>query len=85
MVGTYMRDAICRGGYHAALEYASEESKKSDRPWHRLRARGRLLGRLGRYDQMASWLKGGAGLPNYGLLLYTARSSQRAAYKTPAM
>ena len=86
MVGTYMRDAIRRGGYRAALEYyASEESEKSDRPWHRFKARGWLLGRLGHYDQMASWLEGGVGLPDFDLLLSTASSSSRAAYRTPAM
>ena len=86
MVGTYMRDAIRRGGYRAALDYyASEESEKFDRPWHRFKARGWLLGRLGRYDQMASWLEGGVGLPDFDLLLSTARSLPHAAYRTPAM
>ena len=86
MVGTYMRDAIRRGGYRTALEYyASEESEKSDRPWHRFKARGWLLGRLGRYDQMAGWLEGGAGLPDFDLLLSTAHSVPNAAYRTPAM
>ena len=44
LAGTYMRDAIEHGGYRAALEYyGSEEAKKSETVWHRLRARGWLL------------------------------------------
>ena len=44
LAGTYMRDAIEHGGYRAALEYyGSEEAKKSETAWHRLRARGWLL------------------------------------------
>ena len=41
MVGAYMRDAIERGGYRAALEYySSDESKKSDTLGCRLRTTG---------------------------------------------
>ncbi len=86
MVGTYMRDAIGRGGYRAALDYyGSDESKKSDRAWHRLKARGWLLGRLGYYGQMAGWLEEGAALPDFDLLLSTAHSVPRAAYRAPAL
>ena len=84
--GTYMRDAIERGGYRAALEYyGSDESKRSDREWHRFRARGWLLSRLGHYGRMPEWLEGGAALPDFDLLVSTARSSPRAAYRAPPL
>ena len=86
MVGTYMRDAIGRGGYREALEYyGSDESKKSDRPWRRFKARGWLLGRLGHYAQMSGWLEEGVALPDFDLLLSTAHSAPRATYRTPAL
>ena len=84
--GAYMRDAIGRGGYRAALEYyGSDESKRSDREWHRFRARGWLLSRLGHYGRMPEWLEGGAALPDFDLLVSTARSSPRAAYRAPPL
>ena len=84
--GTYMRDAIERGGYRAALEYyGSDESKRSDRAWHRFKARGWLLSRLGHYGRMPEWLEGGAALPDFDLLVSTARSSPRAAYRAPSL
>ena len=86
MTGTYMRDAIGRGGYRAALEYYnSDESKKSDVPWRRFKARGWLLGRLGHYGRMAGWLEEGATLPDFDLLVSTARSAPRAAYRAPSL
>ena len=86
MTGTHMRDAIERGGYRAALEhYNSDESKKSDVPWRRFKARGWLLGRLGHYGRMAGWLEEGATLPDFDLLVSTARSAPRAAYRSPPL
>ena len=86
MTGTCMRDAIERGGYRAALEYYnSDESKKSDVPWRRFKARGWLLGRLGHYGRMAGWLEEGATLPDFDLLVSTARSAPRAAYRSPPL
>ena len=86
MVGSYMRDAIERGGYRAALEYyGSDEAKESDTPWHRLRLRGWLLGRLGLYDQLDSWLEEATALPDFVHLLDARASVQRAAYSTPAL
>ena len=85
-VGVYMRDAIKHGGYRAALDYyGSEESEKLDRPWHRFKARGWLLGRLGRYDQMARWLEEAADWPDFDHLLATANSVPRAPYRTPSL
>ena len=86
MVGSYMRDAIGRGGYRAALEYyGSDEAKESDTPWHRLRLRGWLLGRLGLYDQLDSWLEEATALPDFNHLLDARASVQRTAYRTPAL
>ncbi len=86
MVGSYMRDAIGRGGYRAALGYyGSDEAKESDTPWHRLRLRGWLLGRLGLYDQLDSWLEEATALPDFDHLLDARVSVQRAAYRTPAL
>ena len=86
MVGMYMRDAIGRGGYRAALEYyGSDESKKSGRPRHRFKARGWLLGRLGHYGRMAGWLEEGAEMPDFDLLVSSARSAPRAAYRAPSL
>ena len=85
-VGVYMRDAIKHGGYRAALEYYdSEKSEKLDRPWHRFKAKGWLLGRLGRYDQMARWLEEAADWPDFDHLLATANSVPRAPYRTPSL
>ena len=64
-VGTHMRDAIERGGYRAALDYyGGDEAKESDTPWHRLRAKGWLLGRLGLYDRVGAWIEEVASLPD---------------------
>ena len=84
--GSYMRDAIERGGYRAALEYyGSDEAKAAHTGRHRLRARGWLLGRLGLYDQVKSWLEEVAHLDNFDHLLSDARSVPRAGYRTPEM
>ena len=86
MVGTYMRDAIERGGYRAALEYyCSAESEKSDMAWHRFKAKGWLLGRLGHYDRMKKWLEEGTDWPDYDLLLSTAVSAPHVAYRAPPL
>ena len=86
MVGTYMRDAIERGGYRAALEhYCSAESEKSDMAWHRFKAKGWLLGRLGHYDRVKSWLEEGADWPDFDLLLSTAVSAPDVAYRAPPL
>ena len=84
--GGYMRDAIGRGGYRAALEYyGSDEAKAAHTERRRLRARGWLLGRLGLCDQAKDWLEGVASLPHFDHLLDDARSVPRAGYKTPPM
>ena len=84
--GDYMRDAIERGGYRAALEYyGSDEAKASHTVRHRLRAKGWLLGRLGLCDQVKDWLEGVASLPHFDHLLDDARSVPRAGYRTPPM
>ena len=83
---SYMRDAIKRGGYRAALEYyGSDEAKAAHTGRHRLRARGWLLGRLGLYDQVKSWLEEVAHLDNFDHLLSDARSGPRADYRAPEM
>ena len=84
--GTYMRDAIERGGYRAALEYyGGSEAKKSNTPWHRLRARGWLLGRLGLYGRMSGWLEEASEWDDFDHVLAAAGSVQRAAYRAPAL
>ena len=85
-VGSYMRDAIERGGYRAALEYyGSDEAKAAHTERHRLRARGWLLGRLGLYDQVKNWLEEVAHLDNFDHLLSDARSGPHAGYRAPEM
>ena len=85
-VGGYMRDAMERGGYRAALEYYdSDEAAESDTPWHRLRAKGWLLGRLGLYDRMQSWLEEVAALPDFDHLPHALKSRPSAPYRTPAL
>lgn len=85
-VGVYMRDAITRGGYRAALEYyGSAECEKTGMPWHRFKAKGWLLGRLGLYGQMKSWLEEAVEWPGFDRLLTTANSAPRATYRTPAL
>ena len=84
--GRYMRDAAERGGYRAALEYYdSDEAKASHASQRRLRAKGWLLGRLGLYVQVQSWLEEVASLPSFDHLLGDYDSGTRAAYRTPAM
>ena len=57
-IGTYMRDAISRGGYRKALDYYSgARAKRTKMREHRLRARGWLLGRLYPDTGMAEWVK----------------------------
>ena len=57
-VGTYMRDAISRGGYRRALDYyGGVRAKRSEPRAHRLRARGWLLGRLSPDEWEAGWMK----------------------------
>ena len=85
-IGGYMRDAIERGGYRAALEYyGSGEAKDSDTPWHRLGAKGWLIGRLGHYDRMEGWLEEAAALPDFDHLADAHASVQRTAYRAPAL
>ena len=84
--GTYMRDAIERGGYREALEYyGSDEAKRSETPWHRLRARGWLLGRLGLYDRMGGWLEEASEWDDFDHILAAAGSGRPAAYREPAL
>ena len=83
--GSCMRDAIERGGYRAALKYyGSDESKKLDTPWLRLRTRGWLLGRLGLYGQMGGWLEEVSEWDDFDHILAAVGPVQRAAYRTPA-
>ena len=85
-IGGYMRDAIERGGYRAALEYyGSVEAAESDTPWHRLRAKGWLLGRLGLYDRVQSWLEEVAALPDFDHLSRALESSPSAPCRTPPL
>ena len=85
-VGEYMRDAIGRGGYRAALEYyGSDEAKESDTPWHRLRARGWLLGRLGLYDQVQAWLEEVMPMSDFDHLSYALKPAPSARCRTPAL
>ena len=85
-IGSYMRDAIGRGGYRAALEYyGSDEAHKSDTPLHRLRATGWLLGRLGHYDRVQGWLEGIAGSPGFDHLPNSQSSGVRAPCRTPPL
>ena len=84
--GSYMRDAIGRGGYRAALEhYGSDEAKAAHTERRRLRAKGWLLGRLGLCDQLQSWLEEVAYLDHFEHLLDDASSGPRAGYRTPPM
>ncbi len=84
--GGYMRDAIERGGYRAALEYyGSEEAKAAHTERRRLRAVGWLLGRLGLCDQMKDWLEDVSPLDQFDHLLDDACSGPRAGYRTPPM
>ena len=83
--GSFMRDAIARGGYRAALHYyGSDEAKKSDTPWHRLSMQGWLLGRLGLYGQMKGWLEDASAWPDFDDILNAADRVQHIPYKTPA-
>ena len=85
-VGVHMRDAIARGGYRAALYYyGSDGAKNSTTPWHRLRVRGWLLGRLGLYSQMQSWLDEASEWNDFDNVLATAGSGRYAAYRPPAL
>ena len=85
-VGSHMRDAIERGGYRAALEYYdSNEAADSDTPWHRLRAKGWLLGRLGLYDRVQSWLEEVAPLPDFDHLSHDLKPGPPAPCRTPAL
>ena len=85
-VGEYMRDAIERGGYRVALEYyGSDEAKESDTPWHRLRARGWLLGRLGLYDQVRAWLEEVTPMSDFDHLSYALKPGPSDRYRTPAL
>ena len=85
-VGVHVRDAIARGGYRAALHYyGSDEAIKSDRPCHRLWARGWLLGRLGLYGQMGDWLADISEWDDFNHILAAAGSAPRAAYRAPPL
>ena len=56
--GAYMRDAISRGGYRAALDYYGRmRAKTTQSSIHRIRARGWLLGRLALDGEMPGWVK----------------------------
>ena len=86
LAGTYMRDAIEHGGYRAALEYyGSEEAKKSETAWHRLRARGWLLGRLGLYGQLGTWLEEASEWPDFDHISAAAFPPLHADYRAPSL
>ena len=86
LAAAYMEDAIDRGGYRAALEYYdSENAKKSEDVWHRLRAKGWLLGRLGLYDRMGGWLAEIASCPDFDHISAAGISAQPLVYRTPSL
>ena len=86
LVGAYVQDAIDRGGYRAALAYYdSEDAEKSEAAWHRLRAKGWLLGRLGLYDRMGGWLEEIAACPDFDHISAAGISGRPLAYRTPSL
>ena len=86
MLGAYMRDAIGRGGYRAALEYyCGDEAGRSEAPWHLLRARGWLTGRLGLYDGVKTWFDEVADSPDFDYLSAAAASCRHAPCRTPPL
>ena len=86
LVGTYVQDAIDRGGYRAALEYYdSEDAEKSEAAWHRLRAKGWLLGRLGLYDRMDGWLEEIAACRDFDHISAAGISGRPPAYRAPPL
>ena len=82
-----MRDAIERGGYRAALEYYdSDDAEKSEAPWHWLRAKGWLLGRLGLYNRMGGGLlEEIAACPDFDHISTVGISGRPLAYRTPPL
>lgn len=59
-VGAYMRDAISRGGYRAALDYYGRmRARTTQSSIRRIRARGWLLGGLALDEEMPGWMKEG--------------------------
>ena len=86
LAAAYMGDAIDRGGYRAALEYYDgEDAKKSEDAWHRLMAKGWLLGRLGLYDRMGGWLEEIAACPDFDHISAAGTSGRPLAYRTPPL
>ena len=85
-VGSYMRDAIERGGYRAALaDNRSDEAKKAGPTRRWFRDTGWLLGRLGLYDQVEGWLAGAAGDPFLDLPTTPERAVESVDYRTPSL
>ena len=86
LAGSYMQDAIERGGYRAALEYYdSEDAKKSEDIWHRLMTKGWLLGRLGLYDRMNAWLEEIAAWPDFDHAWTAGIAGRPLVYRTPPL
>ena len=85
-IGSYMRDAMERGGYRAALaHYRSDEARKACPPLWWFRDTGWLLGRLGLYDQVEGWLAEAAGDPFLELPTAPERAGKSADYRTPPL
>ena len=81
-IGTYMRDAISRGGYRKALDYyGGARAKRTMMQEHRLRARGWLLGRLHPDTGMAEWVRDARTCSVYDYMTGVASSAQLEAEK----
>ena len=79
-VGTYMRDAISRGGYRKALVYyGGTRAKRTKLREHRLRARGWLLGRLSPDEWAAGWMKEARTCPEFDHMTGVADKAQLEA------
>ena len=84
-VGTYMRDAISRGGYRKALDYyGGARAKRTKLREHRLRARGWLLGRLSPDEWAAGWVREARTCPEFDHMTGVADKAQLEAEKSIA-
>ena len=84
-VGHYMRDAISRGGYRAALDYyGGARAKRSEPPMHRLRAQGWLLGRLSPDAWKSEWMEGARACSEFDHMTGVADSARLEAEKRGA-
>ena len=84
-VGHYMRDAISRGGYRAALDYyGGARAKRSEPPTHRLRAQGWLLGRLSPDAWKSEWMEEARTCSDFDHMTGAADSARLEAKKRTA-